>query len=397
MGKIAKASGNGHVNRIKGKAEAVEDDINIALFHGNESMKAKYKNIRAFLTIVTPEIAAFWLCKNSKNRKLNEMHSRHLQDVLKADHFVLNGETIVISDEGHVLDGQHRLTACVQTGISFESLVVIGIPSKRFDTLDAGRTRTAAEAIGISGEVNCRAVSAAVQQFVTFLDRGGSTRSNTEHSRKVTASLIHEVLRVHPGIRASVLAMNNGNLFRNGQSMALHYLFSTVSVSKACEFADVMENGSDDRGRPFNVLRENIIRMDPDARRTIGVKCVKAFNAEMTGLRPKILKVSRMEAFPAINGLELERLQRSIASPCSVDPADGIEGDTLDAFRWIESRGGYATVRDIAHGMRRFRNDTAKAEQAARWLVAEGLAEWSVSTPSEAGGRPRDGIKLLAR
>ena len=79
------------------------------------------------------------------------------------------------------------------------------------------------------------------------------------------------------------------------------------------------------------------------------------------------------------------------------EAGDGAAGDAAEAFRWIESRGGYATVRNLAHGLRRFRNDTSKAEKIAGRLVAAGKAEWSTSTPGEAGGRPGDGIKLVAR
>jgi hypothetical protein len=79
------------------------------------------------------------------------------------------------------------------------------------------------------------------------------------------------------------------------------------------------------------------------------------------------------------------------------EAGDGAAGDAAEAFRWIESRGGYATVRNLAHGLRRFRNDTSKAEKIAGRLVAAGKAEWSTSTPGEAGGRPGDGIRLVAR
>jgi len=79
------------------------------------------------------------------------------------------------------------------------------------------------------------------------------------------------------------------------------------------------------------------------------------------------------------------------------EAADGAAGDVVEAARWIESRGGYSTVRDLARGLRRFRNDDGKAEKTARRLVADGRAIWSTSTPGEAGGRPGDGIKLVAR
>lgn len=57
----------------------------------------------------------------------------------------LNGEAVVIDEAGVVIDGQHRLHACVRAGVAFETIVVSNVPRSAFDTLDIGLARTTAD------------------------------------------------------------------------------------------------------------------------------------------------------------------------------------------------------------------------------------------------------------
>lgn len=70
------------------------------------------------------------------------------------------------------------------------------------------------------------------------------------------------------------------------------------------------------------------------------------------------------------------------------DSADAVD----ELVAWIGARGGSASVRDVARGLRRYRG-TVAAEAGLRRLVAAGLATWeSTST----GGRPTDAVRLVA-
>ncbi len=77
--------------------------------------------------------------------------------------------------------------------------------------------------------------------------------------------------------------------------------------------------------------------------------------------------------------------------------ADGAASTTTQddeaAVQWIEARGGFATIRDIGHGLTRFKAPGA-AEAVCRRLVASGRATREVATT---GGRPADGIRLVGR
>ena len=94
----------------------------------------------------------------------------------------------------------------------------------------------------------------------------------------------------------------------------LHYVFSMVDRQLADSFAEVLASGSSDIERPFNLFREFVItnRGESIDRKTRAAKAIKAFNAEFTGERPKILRILRQEEFPRILGLNYEELFASV-------------------------------------------------------------------------------------
>jgi hypothetical protein len=287
----------------------MEIDVSVA-----EELLHKYRNVRVSIERIGPVEAREYLLSNTKNRKLNEHHVKRLRDLIVAGDWWLNGETIIFGTDGTLLDGQHRLAAIVLAGVAVDVLVVSGIDEEAFRTLDGGRTRTTGEVLGIEGEKNANNVAAAVQALVSFVDAGGSVVGTTYHGRKATPMLTARVLAVYPQIRESVNAMKRNSLFRNQHSYVLHMLFWMVSPRVADEFACVLAEGHHDIGRPFVVFRESLVRqpMRTDLRRAYAAKAIKAFNAEVSGDRPKMFKFNVGEEFPTIVGLDYEKLAESI-------------------------------------------------------------------------------------
>jgi len=94
---------------------------------------------------ITPDMATEMLALNHNNRVIRKVYARGLAETLKHGDFTFNGATIVISDEGHLLDGQHRLKAIEMSGIAAWVLVVRGVPAEAMPTIDQGTPRTAAD------------------------------------------------------------------------------------------------------------------------------------------------------------------------------------------------------------------------------------------------------------
>lgn len=77
----------------------------------------------------TPQRAASILASsNGKNyRPLMERHARFLSRSIARGEFTVNGESIKFNTAGDLVDGQHRLRACVIANRPFRSYVVYGV------------------------------------------------------------------------------------------------------------------------------------------------------------------------------------------------------------------------------------------------------------------------------
>lgn len=73
----------------------------------------------------------------------------------------LTGETIIISRSGRLLNGQHRLLACVASGVAFRTFVAFGVADDAFAFMDKGKKRTASDIFSINGVVDSVLVAAA--------------------------------------------------------------------------------------------------------------------------------------------------------------------------------------------------------------------------------------------
>jgi hypothetical protein len=295
---------------------AIAERINQLVQFDSPRLMGKYRDVRVSIVHVTPELAEFYLRKNTKNRNINKTHVTAFERILSAGEMVMNGEAIILSVDGTLLDGQHRLTACVRSGVGFDAMVVEGIDVEAFKTIDGGRKRTLGDVLSVDGEVSSKALASAIVTLVAIGMTGGRNvmSSSATGLRNVTGAHAERILSHHPRLRDSVLAMHHVTLYRNQVGTALHYLFSVVSQRLADDFASVLSGGSEDIGRPFNLFRESLISASRvgDLRRSNAAKAIKAFNAELSGARPKLLRLNSVEEFPLIDGLDYEALAESV-------------------------------------------------------------------------------------
>jgi len=91
---------------------------------------------------VTPKQAQAWLEGNVDNRSLRENRVVHLAGVLQRGEWELTGDAIVFDTDGTLLNGQHRLTAVVVSGVPARFLVLRGVPPKVQEVMDTGLSRT---------------------------------------------------------------------------------------------------------------------------------------------------------------------------------------------------------------------------------------------------------------
>lgn len=113
---------------------------------------------------LSPQDAEQLLELNTHNRHLRPSHVQWLARQMRSGDWKLNGESIKIgrTPDGTdvLLDGQHRLEACVVAGVPFTTLLVTGLPADTQDTVDRGSARTLADALTLDGYTNASALAA---------------------------------------------------------------------------------------------------------------------------------------------------------------------------------------------------------------------------------------------
>jgi hypothetical protein len=89
---------------------------------------------------VTPELASNYLENNLENRTPSDRHITRLADDMKGDRFFVTHQGLAFTDEGVLVDGQHRCMAIVRSGKPQWMLVTTGINDR--EPLDIGKIRT---------------------------------------------------------------------------------------------------------------------------------------------------------------------------------------------------------------------------------------------------------------
>lgn len=115
---------------------------------------------------ITPAMAKDLLAMNDGNRPVNAGRVKKYAEELKSGRFVLNGQSIIVADDGCLNDGQHRLLACIETGIPFRTVIVFGVERDTRLTVDTGKPKDRSTLLGMAGIINSRRIGAALTTYI---------------------------------------------------------------------------------------------------------------------------------------------------------------------------------------------------------------------------------------
>lgn len=107
--------------------------------------------MKAAVEIITPHIAKEMLERMETNRPLSDTTAKRYARDMADGRWNNNGQGIVLSEDGTLLDGQHRLRAVLISQATLAMLVVRGVDKRTFITMDSGKTRTLSDVLAIQG------------------------------------------------------------------------------------------------------------------------------------------------------------------------------------------------------------------------------------------------------
>lgn len=206
------------------------------------------------LVTMTPQQAAKLLGSNPSNRNLRprlvEAYARDMTNGL----WQSNGDAIRLNGDGSLIDGQHRLSACVKSGVSFETILISGLPSDVRATIDGGAKRSHGDRLAMTGTSNANSVSASLRLICQLAD-------NTTKCRYSTREL-DIVFQNHPGIEASVALCSHAFPRVMSQLAAVHYIATVLGRGdQADAFVNVFKTGVPSYpGDAAHALRERLVK-----------------------------------------------------------------------------------------------------------------------------------------
>jgi hypothetical protein len=219
---------------------------------------------------VTPSMARMWLEKNHmRQRNVLPTHVNHLAQQMAAGQWQLNGEPVIFDEDGNVIDGQHRLYAIIQSGTEQMMLVVSGIESRAFLTINTGRSRTAANVLAINGIKNFSLIATVVtgvwnyrRALTTNEGKGGSLNSTARPSRQDVLEEYEKNAEDYQ--HAAHLAMKCKHLVGPGPTAivaALAIIDGSQDTEVVNMFFDLISTGINiEHNSPVYRLRERLIK-----------------------------------------------------------------------------------------------------------------------------------------
>lgn len=116
--------------------------VAIDLFKGNSIPSVSVVDI-------TPEIARQWLERNLGNRPASPAHVAKLEKAIRDGKWKMTGDPIRFSKSAKLIDGQHRLQAILNSGMTVTCVVMRDLEDAIFDVLDSGKGRQKSDVLFI--------------------------------------------------------------------------------------------------------------------------------------------------------------------------------------------------------------------------------------------------------
>jgi len=269
-------------------------------------------NASAEIIRITPEMAVEWLAERwGEQRTLRNAHVNRLASDMEAGRFRLSPDAI-LRIGGKIANGQHRLSAVVQSGKSQWFLVMESDDEDLYKVIDAGLRRTVQD--GLFGMPYAKAIPSIARWVQAYENK--TLKSGSRNGSEATAfgklfptqcemidycksnqeSLTSAACFVNPLYeKTRLLPMSMGGAI---------YVISDLRgcVEKAKSFLQLvyLEGGNTAAGDLRNRLIANCGGKSKLHHGYVFGITIKAFKSFCTGTRPGVLKWAKDEPFPTI-------------------------------------------------------------------------------------------------
>lgn len=183
---------------------------------------------------ITPAFARVLLERNPDNRSLSQHYvDEYSRDIVNGN-WEVNGETIVVANDGSLNNGQHRCHAIIAADTAVETILVVGPKRNTRLTVDQGKTRSGGDYLGMLGHANGN-VLASVAGYIWQYDNKDRFLSQSKAQRPTRSDILN-VVKNTKGIEESIAKVS-------GKGCGL---VGGMSILGFCHFVIRRRSGTDE-------------------------------------------------------------------------------------------------------------------------------------------------------
>lgn len=246
----------------KSAAKQTQADILDALDlkTGNDVATSGVKPTVKIQTITPRQAEKILADQNQRNRDLRESRITHLAGIIDRGEWRLTGDAICFDLDGVLLNGQHRLAACVASEKPIQVLVLRNLPRANQDVMDDTLSRKLADALRLRGEADVHQLGAGINWYARLMY--AEVANSPFYANNAMRPSVPQLLAFYaenPGLREAHLASSSVRRelkLRPGPLIAIYYRLGLVDVAHRDVFFESLRTGANlDLGDPILRLR----------------------------------------------------------------------------------------------------------------------------------------------
>ena len=230
-------------------SEPVLDMNTKTLSHDRKQLRWLINNPPADLCkiiTITPDMAEAMMERNASEEWKNRPHSERgllrYARAMKSGNWPLTGEPIIFSKAGNLINGQHRLMACISAGVPFPCAVMFGIDDNAFKFIDIGIVRGAGHIFAIEGVPNYNAISAAARLLFAYKGATNWRGGNVEVENDTLLQFYYRHDRLQESFEYS-RALHRELRLAGRWSIFLHYICAEKNRGAADTYFEQISSG----------------------------------------------------------------------------------------------------------------------------------------------------------
>lgn len=253
--------------------------------------------------LVTPYLASKLLEKNINNRRVSQaVVNSYADEMLNGNWREDTYEFIKMSEDGFLLDGQHRLLAVIKSQKSINFQFAYGLLNNIFPILDTGSNRSSRDVFSIKKIDNANVISSCIKSYI--VNKRGFGRTHDSNLRlRITNTNILEEYEARPEFWQEVATFglkgyrNFAHVLSTTSIGSFYAYFYDFSPEQSREFISQLCTGENVVNSTIITLR-NLLIKDKISNKKISSDdkynlIIKSWNAYRLGKNYRVLKYDR--------------------------------------------------------------------------------------------------------